>query len=506
MEITRRDFVAAAALSPAALKGRASSPLAAPVAPPDAAAQASRPAKDGLPYLSLADAAAAIRVRRLSPVELTTALLDRIDRVNGSIGAFLTVTRDEALATARTAEQEIARGRYRGPLHGIPFAVKDTHYTKGIRTTANTPVLADFVPDFDATVVTRLKAAGAVLLGKTHLPEFSFGSAGSGGAFPDAHNPWNLSRTPGGSSSGSAAALAAGLATVATGGDTSGSIRNPATFCGVVGMKPTYGRVSRRGIVAISWSLDHVGPMTRSVADNAALLNVIAGHDPADDTSSAAPVPDFTRALRRGVRGLRIGIPKPAQFDDYHRDVMRAFDESLGVFRRLGAVVREVDLPLSSDVIDDVQQIVRIAEAASYHEPFLSTRADRYATTTTVRRDVEAGSLVTAVHYLRAQKVRAQFARDLTALFRTFDVFLTPGMPAPAGESIEVKQPFRRMFNVCGFPALVLPMGFSTAPAGLPLGLQIAAKPFDEETIYAAAQAFESATEWHTRRPDIAGL
>jgi aspartyl-tRNA(Asn)/glutamyl-tRNA(Gln) amidotransferase subunit A len=336
-----------------------------------------------------------------------------------------------------------------------------------------------------------------------HILTPNLGSAGSGGVFPDAHNPWNLTRTPGGSSSGSAAALAAGMVTCATGGDTSGSIRNPSTFCGVVGMKPTYGRVSRHGIVVISWSLDHVGPMTRTVADNAVLLNAMAGPDPADDTASELPVPDFTRALRRGVRGLRIGIPKTAQFDGYHRDVMRAFEESLGVFRKLGATVAEVDLPPTSDVIDDVQQIVRIAEAASYHEPFLTTKADRYATTTTVRRDVEAGSLVTAVQFLRAQKVRARFVKDLTALFRTFDVFMTPGMPAPAGEPMNVKQPFRRMFNACGFPALVLPNGISTAPAGLPIGLQIAAKPFDEETIYAAAQAYESATDWHTKRPTI---
>jgi aspartyl-tRNA(Asn)/glutamyl-tRNA(Gln) amidotransferase subunit A len=488
MDVTRRDFLAATAAVPIEISQT----------PP----ARSRGGGD-LAYLSMRDAAALIKARRLSPVELTTALLDRIDRLNGTVAAFLTVTHDEALAAARDAEQEIARGRYRGALHGIPFAIKDTHYTKGIRTTANTPVLADFVPDFDATVVARLKKAGAVLVGKTHLPEFSFGSAGSGGAFPDAHNPWNLSRTPGGSSSGSAAALAAGMVTVATGGDTSGSIRNPATFCGVVGMKPTYGRVSRHGIVAISWSLDHVGPLTRTVADNATLLNAIAGHDPADDTSSDALVPDFTRALGRGVRGLRVGIPKPAQFDGYHPDVMRAFEESLTVFRNAGASVREVDLPPSSDVIDDVQQIVRIAEAASYHEPFLATKAERYATTTTVRRDVEAGTLVTAVQYLRAQKVRARFVQDLGALFRTFDVFLTPGMPAPAGESIDVKQPFRRMFNACGFPALVLPMGFSISPPGLPLGLQIAAKPFDEEVIYAVAQAFEAASDWHARRPSL---
>jgi aspartyl-tRNA(Asn)/glutamyl-tRNA(Gln) amidotransferase subunit A len=214
-------------------------------------------------------------------------------------------------------------------------------------------------------------------------------------------------------------------------------------------------------------------------------------------------VPDYTRALRRGVRGTRVAIPKPAELDGYHADVMRAFHDALDVFRKLGANVFEIDLPATAAVVDDVQQIVRIAEAASYHEPFLATKADRYGLTS-VRRDVEAGSLVTAVQYLRAQKVRAVFTRELAATFGAIDVFLTPGMPAPAGERIDVRQPFRRMFNACGFPALVLPMGFSTSPAGLPLGLQIAAKPFDEETIYAAAQAFESATEWHTRRPSLA--
>ena len=491
MDVTRRDFLAAAAALPVAQNASPGTGVRAAVAPPD------------LPYVSLTEASALIKSRRLSPVELTQAILDRVDRLDARIGAFITVTRDEALRAARAAEQEIARGQYRGPLHGIPFGVKDTHYTTGIRTTANTPVLLDFVPEFDATVVARLKAAGGVLIGKMKLPEFSFGSAGEGGAFPDARNPWNLSRTPGGSSSGSAAALAAGLLTVATGGDTSGSIRNPATFCGVVGMKPTYGRVSRRGIIAISWSLDHVGPMTRTVADNATLLNIIAGHDTADDTSAPQPVPDYTRALRRGVRGLRVAIPKPAQFDGYHQDVMRAFHDALDVFRKLGANLFEIELPATAAVADEVQQIVRIAEAASYHEPFLATKADRYGLTS-VRRDVEAGSLVTAVQYLRAQKVRAKLTNELSETFGRLDIFLTPGMPAPAGERIDVKQPFRRIFNACGFPALVLPMGFSTVPAGLPLGLQIAAKPFEEETIYAAAQAFESATGWHSRRPPLA--
>jgi aspartyl-tRNA(Asn)/glutamyl-tRNA(Gln) amidotransferase subunit A len=487
MEISRRALLAGslgiAALSHDAM-GQAGQPL-----PPAAE----------LPYLSLAGAASLIRARRVSPVALTEAVLNRIDRLDPRLHAFITVTREEALRAAREAAREIESGRYRGPLHGIPFGVKDTHYTRGIRTTANTRVLEEFVPDFDATVVARLKQAGGVLVGKLTLPEFSFGGSSEGAIVPVARNPWDPTRTPGGSSSGSGVALAAGLVIAATGGDTSGSIRNPASLCGVVGMKPTYGRVSRHGIVAISWTLDHVGPMTRTVADNALMLNVLAGADPADETSADRPVPDYTRALRRGVRGMRIGIPKRPLFDGYHPDVMKAFDESLTVFRRLGATVAEVEMPPTLDAIDDVQTIVRIAEAASYHEPFLASRADRYGPTN-VRRDVEAGSLLTAVQYLRAQKVRARFVRELTAVFNALDVFLTPGMPAPAGEPVDVKQPFRRVFNVCGFPALVLPNGFSTSPPGLPIALQIAARPFAEETIYAAAAAFEGATEWGRRR------
>lgn len=461
------------------------------------------PGAADLPYLSITEAAPLLRSRRLSPVDLTQALLERIERIEPRVHAFITVTREEALRAARIAEQEIAGGNYRGPLHGIPFAVKDTHYTKGIRTTANTPVLSQFVPAFDATVVARLKQAGAVLMGKLSLPEFSFGgSPAGGGEFPDTANPWDLSRTPGGSSSGSGAALAAGLVIAATGGDTSGSIRNPAALCGVVGMKPTYGRVSRHGIIAISWSLDHVGPMSRTVADNALLLNVLAGHDPLDETSSTRPVPDYTRALRRGVRGLRIGIPRAALLEGYHADVLRAFDEALVTFRKLGASLAEVEMPPTMTVADDVQTIVRITEAASYHEPFLAAKAERYGKTN-VRRDVDAGSLITATQYLRAQKVRARFTREFGALFQRFDVFVTPGMPGPAGEPVNVTQPFRRIFNLCGFPALVLPAGMSTSPAGLPLALQIAAKPFDEETIYAAASAFEGATSWHLNRPAL---
>ncbi len=388
-------------------------------------------------------------------------------------------------------------GKYRGPLHGIPFGVKDTHYTKGIKTTVATPVLADFVPTTDATVVSRLKNGGAILIGKTNLPEFSFG-----GATPGTNNPWDLSKTPGGSSGGSAAALAAGELPAATGGDTSGSIRGPATLCGVVGMMPTYGRVSRHGIAVISWSLDRVGPMTRSVEDNALMLNVLAGYDPMDETSAELPVPDYSKALRRGVKGMRIGIPKSSWFEQFHADVMKAFEEGVNIYKKLGAKVTDVDMPPSFSVIDEMQRIIRICEAASYHERFLATQAEKYGKSN-VRRDVEAGSLIPAVHYLRAQKLRRIFVKEMNRLFQSVDILMTPGRPEPAGVPSKARQNFSRMWNVSGFPALALPAGFSTSPAGLPVGLQISARPFEEERIYSAAYAYESETRWYEKRPVI---
>ncbi len=284
-----------------------------------------------LNYLSIAEAAELIRTRQLSPLELTQAILDRIDQVESRVLAFVTVARDEALQAARTAQEEIARGQYRGPLHGIPFGVKDTHYSKGIKSTAGSPLLADFIPTYDATVVARMKEAGAILVGKTRLPAFSMG-----GDTPS-HNPWNLSRTPGGSSGGSAVALAAGELAAATGGDTSNSIRHPATLCNVVGMKATFGLVSRYGVIPISWSLDHIGPMTRTVADNALMLNVLAGYDPQDDYTVDVSIPDYTKALGRGVRGIRIGIPSDSLVDDFHADCIRGYQDALEVYQKLGA-------------------------------------------------------------------------------------------------------------------------------------------------------------------------
>jgi aspartyl-tRNA(Asn)/glutamyl-tRNA(Gln) amidotransferase subunit A len=487
MNLSRREFVAGS-LGTLALPHllRAS----------DRIAKTEPPAGGDLHYLTIQGASARIRSKQLSPVELTEAILKRIDQVEPQVHAFITITRDEAREAARVAEKEIMAGRYRGPLHGIPVAVKDTHYTKGIRTTCASPVLADFVPPFDATVVARLKNAGAILVGKTNLPEFSSGSFGNG-----TNNPWNLSKPPGGSSAGNAAGLGAGMFFGASGGDTGASIRGPAALCGVVGLKPTYGRVSGFGVMKLSWSVDHVGPMTRTVEDNALMLNVLAGYDPSDTASGDVPVPDYTKALRRGVRGMRVGIPKRPLIDGFHPDELRAFEESLKVFQTLGARVTEVELPPTMSVMGDAHNIIRICEAASYHEHFLATRADLYGKTD-VRRDVEAGSLITAVQYLRAQKMRRIFLRQMLETFSSLDLLVTPET-VPAGEQSRAKLNPHYPFNDSGFPGMAVPAGFSTSPPGLPLSVQLVGKPYDEETVYAAGFAYESETRWDERKPTL---
>jgi aspartyl-tRNA(Asn)/glutamyl-tRNA(Gln) amidotransferase subunit A len=449
-----------------------------------------------LHYLTIREAAARIRARRLSPVELTEAILARIDQVEPKVHAFITITRESAMAEARTAEREITAGRYRGPFHGIPVAVKDTHYTKGVRTTCASPVNADFVPSFDATIVTRLKDAGAILMGKTNLPEFSSGSSGNG-----TNNPWNLSKPTGGSSAGNAAGLGAGMFFGASGGDTGASIRGPAALCGVVGLKPTYGRVSGYGVMKLSWSVDHNGPMTRTVEDNALLLNVIAGYDPEDWATAQVPVPDYTRSLRRGVRGMRVGIPRRSMIEGFHPDGLRAFADALTVLQKLGARVLEVDLPDTLPLMGDAHNIIRICEAASYHEPFLAAKADLYGPTN-VRRDVEAGALITAGQYLRAQKMRKVFIKQMLTLFSDFDLMVTPET-APAGEQSKARLNPHSPFNDCGFPGMAVPAGFSTSPPGLPLSIQIVGKPFAEEMVYAAGYAYEQQMQWHLRRPSL---
>src|SRR3990172_4083519 len=351
---TRRAFLKNSATT---LTGALLSPLAEPSSSASVPQRTSTPKPGDLDLLSLTlvEAADRIRKKRLSPVELTQAILDRIAQLDSKIGAFLTVTSEQALAAARTAESEIGQGKYRGPLHGIPVGVKDTHYTQGIRTTAASRVLHDFVPDFDATVVRRLKEAGAILVGKMNLPEFSFG-----GNTPGTNNPWDLSRNSAGSSGGSAAALAAGMLLGATGGDTSGSIRNPASTCGVVGHKPTFGLVSRYGIVPISWTLDHIGPLAKTVEEAALLLRVLAGYDPNDAYSARFTVPDYPPLLKRSVRGLRLGIPPAEILKDFYPDTQESFRQATKVLEGLGCRVEEVKLPPTLELASAAQTIIRI--------------------------------------------------------------------------------------------------------------------------------------------------
>jgi len=451
---------------------------------------------DKLIYLTVAEASRLIKKRKLSPVTLLEAVLHQIEAVDHRVQAYLTVTAEEAMTAAKAAEQEIRKKRYRGPLHGIPVAVKDTHYTAGIRTTVATPILSEFVPDFDATVVQKMKDAGAVLVGKLNLPEFSFG-----GATPGTQNPWNLSRTPGGSSGGSGAALAAGMALAATGGDTSGSIRGPASYCGIVGLKPTFGLVSRFGIVAISHSLDHVGPMTRTVEDNAILLRVLAGRDTRDRSSADISAPNYTKAIGKKIKGTRVGIPVATQLEGCHADVLVAFHDAVTVYEKLGVRIEEVEIPFMKES-EAVQRVVRIAEAASYHEAFLKDQPHHYGPSN-VRRDVELGSMITAVQYLRAQKVRVHITSAFERAFEPLDALLTPAEAEPAGEEKKSVYNFLSYFNLLGNPALALPCGFSTSPPGLPVGMQIVGHPFSENTTYALGHAYQCATPWHRKRPKL---
>lgn len=471
------------------LKGAAASAAAPLLGQGIASASAASQPADDLTTLTIAEAARLIANRRVSPVELMDATLARIDSLQPIVGAFITVARDAAREGAQVAEREVMRGAYRGPLHGLPFGVKDTHYTEGVLTTASSPVLGQFYPDWDATVVARLKEAGAVLVGKLNLPEWSFG-----GETPGTNNPWNLARSPGGSSGGSGAALASRQLAAATGGDTSGSIRGPSTVNGVVGMMPTYGRVSRRGIVAISWSLDHVGPMTRTVEDNAIMLRVMAGYDPEDLSTAKVPVPDYSRALARTIRGLRIGIPDDSLIGRSNREALAAFREAIALIESLGANVVEVGMPPTFPYADDCQRIVRISEAATYHRPFLLADPEKYEPSPRVRRDVEAASLLTAPQYLRALQVRALWVRESRELMANLDALILPGSSAPAS--------FSTPFSLNGLPWLNVPIGFSEE-TGLPLAMGIVGAAFAEEVLYTIGHAYQQRTDWHTRAPAL---
>ncbi len=467
---------------------------------------------DDIHYLSIAETANRIWNDALSPVDVVQAYLDRIDQYDASYNAYQTVFREEALNAARQAEQDIRIGHYRGPLHGIPIGVKDLVYTKGGRTTAGSLVMADFVPDFDATIIEKLQAAGAIILGKTSVHEFAYGPTGVNPHYGTPRNPWGQDRLPGGSSSGSGVALAAGLTAGAIGSDTGGSIRIPAALCGIVGIKATYGRVSRYGVVGLSWTLDHLGPMTRTVEDAGLMLNGLAGHDPKDPASADLPVPDFTAGLRDGVSGLRVGVLRDYFFRSLDPDVQLAVEEAVRVLEGQGAQIRDVTFPLASQIAVINSPIIQ-SEAATYHLPKLRNNWEQLSTK--LRARLLPGLAVTADIYLNAQRARALVVQQCLELMQDVDVLLAPTEPVGApriddefvtiqGRTEGVVNTLTRLtrpFNLTGFPAISVPCGFTAE--GLPVGLQLASRPWEEATLLRAAFAYEQATEWHTKWPAL---
>ncbi|MCH8062296.1 MAG: Asp-tRNA(Asn)/Glu-tRNA(Gln) amidotransferase GatCAB subunit A [Chloroflexi bacterium] len=466
-----------------------------------------------LHYLSIADLGSRIKSKEISPVEVTQAYLDRIEAQNERLGAYITVMSDAAMAQARAAEREIQSGQYRGRMHGIPVAVKDIIYTRGVLTSAGSRVLADHVPDEDSTLVERLDAAGAVLLGKLNLSEFAIGGT-IDHPYGTPRNPWNTEHTAGGSSSGSGVATAGGLCAGALGSDTGGSIRGPAGFCGLAGIRPTYGRVTRHKVVPMCWSLDTVGPMTRTVEDCAIMLQAIAGHDRRDATSSNTPVPDYFAALTGDITGLRVALPREMfDFEALDSEVKGAVEKAVGVLIELGASSDEVSLPTS-----ERSGAVFIANAdvdcAAFHSEWLRTRPDDYDWNTRTR--LESASLTPAVSYIKAQRARALIRRELMEVLAEHDVIVMPTGPVPAptieastgkpGGFYQGKLDLgRRRYTspapLAGLPALSVNCGFSEA--GLPIGMQIVAKPFAEDLLFRIGHAYEQATEWHTRHPDL---
>ena len=472
--------------------------------------QMTNPARSGqsddLTRMSIREVADLVRKKKVSPVELTTACLARIDRFNPALNAFITITAESAMEQAREVEAEVLRGKWRGPLHGVPIALKDLFDTAGVRTTAASGVFKDRIPTEDAEVVRRLKAAGAVLLGKTNMQEFAFGGSSIVSYFAAVHNPWELSHIAGGSSGGSASALAAELCYGALGSDTAGSVRQPAAHCGIAGLKPTYGLVSARGVVPLSWSLDHVGPMARTVADAALLLQVIAGYDPQDTTSEEMKVPDYSQGLRASVSSMRIGTPREFFFADLDPQIEAAMKDALSVLGKLTAGIR--DVPLAANTMESLRDVVRAAEAYAYHGEFVTKTPELYQPLTLKR--IRAGAGVTTPAYIQGRRDLAQIRRTVGKSFESVDALVTPTTPIPPAAISDPKAddilPVMRNtspFNVYGLPAISVPCGFTSA--GLPIGLQIVGPRGGDAAVLQLAHAYEEATDWHKRRPPIQG-
>ncbi len=493
--LTRRTFLSTALAS-------AAGSLALPS--PTAALQ--RLGSD-LTSVSIRDAAEQLRRRRVSPVELTKACLARIDRLNPVLNAFITVTADSALAQAREAESQLQRGQWRGPLHGIPVALKDLFDTAGVRTTAASGVYKDRIPSEDADVVRRLRAAGAVLLGKTNMHEFAYGGTSAVTYFGAVHNPWEIGHIAGGSSGGSGAAVAAGLCYGALGSDTAASIRQPAAFCGIVGLKPTYGLVSTRGVIPLSWTFDHVGPMTRTVADAAIMLQAIAGYDPGDAASREMRIPDYTETLRTRVSSMRIGVAREFFFAGLDPEIEAAVNEALRVLQKLTAGLQNVTFPASTQ--EQLRAAVRAAEAYTYHAEYVEKTPELYQPETLMR--LRTGADIKTTAYIQGRRDVDLTRRTGDKVFQTVDAIVTPTTPvmppvlsdvtSSISASLALNNPTIRNtspFNVYGWPTISIPCGFSRS--GLPIGLQISGPTGEDAVVLRLAHAYEQATNWHTRQ------
>ena len=488
-----------------------------------------------LHYLTMTDAAEALRRREVSSVDLTEAAFNRIRALDGDIHAFLTLTEEPAMEQARRADQLLVQGEA-GPLTGIPAAIKDVISTQGVRTTAGSKILEPFIPTYDANVITLLNEAGLVMLGKTNMAEFAMGSSGENSAYGPTHNPWAHGRVPGGSSSGSAAAVAAGMAYYSLGSDTGGSIRQPASLSGVVGLKPTYGRVSRYGLIAFGSSLDQIGPFARSVLDAALVFQTISGYDPRDSTSAPVEVPDIRKAVGRDLKGLRVGVPQEYFVEGMDPEVRESVTGAINQMRSLGAEVDwEVSLPSTPHALavyyiiapseasanlarfDGVKYGYAHQDGASMWENMEKTR--QFGFGEEVKRRIMIGTYALSAgyydaYYLKAQKVRTLIRREFDEAFDKYDVLVAPVSPTPAFKIGEKMDDPLQMYlsdvctipvNIAGLPGVSVPCGFATAEDGarLPIGVQILAKPFDEATLFRAAYAYEQSTDWHKQFPPL---
>ena len=449
--------------------------------------------------MTAGEAGVALRRRQVSSVELTREALARAGRLNPTLNAFITVTAEQTLEGARLADADLARGNDRGPLHGLPVALKDLFATRGVRTTAGSRVHENYVPDFDAAAVERLNAAGAVSLGKLNMHELAYGITSDNPHFGAVRNPWDASRSPGGSSGGSGAAVAAGIVYLALGTDTGGSIRIPASFCGTVGLKPTYGRVSRFGVLPLGWSLDHVGPLARTVRGAAAALNALAGYDPRDPASSRRPVADCVPGERCSIRGVRIGLPENFYFERLDGGVETAVRAALAQAASLGAEVQPVRVP-DIEALNVAARVILLSEASAVMEPHLERRGQFGADVLAL---LDQGRLIPATDYIHAQRLRRKIRREFQDVWRKVDCLMVPTTPNTAprigqktvrlgGAEEDVRLASTRLargINALGFPALSMPCGLSSG--GLPIGLQIVGPPFEEALVLRVAAALE---------------